>query len=106
MELGAAHWIYLAGMVLIIVVMAARKNVEMPAVAATFATAWAYTGSFVTGVQSIFNASLTAAAELFSIFLIIALVTALLGALRAMGSDRRMIEPFRVVIRNGHAAFW
>ncbi|GAA1780774.1 hypothetical protein [Actinomadura chokoriensis] len=104
--MGAAHWIYLSGIVVIIAVMIARKNVVIPAVAATFLTAWVFTGNFVTGLESIFNASLTAATELFSIFLIIALVTALLGSLRALGADRRMVEPFRVVMRSGHSAFW
>lgn len=104
--MGAAHWIYLSGIVLIIAVMIARKNVVIPALAATFLTAWVFTGSLVTGLESIFNASLTAASELFSIFLIIALVTALLGSLRALGADRRMVEPFRVVMRTGHSAFW
>ncbi len=104
--MGAAHWIYLSGIILIIAVMIARKNVVIPAVAATFLTAWVFTGNFVTGLESIFNASLTAATELFSIFLIIALVTALLGSLRSLGADRRMVEPFRVVMRSGHSAFW
>ncbi|WP_243775732.1 hypothetical protein [Actinomadura nitritigenes] len=86
--------------------MIARKNVVIPAIAATFLTAWTYTGSFVKGLESIFNASLTSASELFNIFLIIALVTALLGALRALGADRRMVEPFRLVMRSGHSAYW
>ncbi|MEU6998066.1 hypothetical protein [Nonomuraea sp. NPDC046570] len=106
MELGAAHWIYLAGIVVIIAVMITRRNIVIPAVAATFFTAWAFTGDIVKGMQSIFGASLTAAAELFNIFLIIALVTALLGALKALGADQRMIEPFRAVMRNGHTSFW
>ncbi|MFB4297119.1 hypothetical protein [Actinomadura sp. NTSP31] len=104
--MGAAHWVYLSGIVLIIAVMIARKNVVIPAIAATFLTAWTFTGSFVKGLESIFNASLTSASELFNIFLIIALVTALLGALRALGADRRMVEPFRLVMRSGHSAFW
>ncbi|GAA3725557.1 membrane protein [Spinactinospora alkalitolerans] len=90
----------------IIFVMSTKKNVVIPAVVATFLTAWAFTGSFAAGLQSIFKASLTAAAELFNIFLIIAFVTALLGALRALGADRRMIEPFRYVMNNGHTSFW
>ena len=67
----------------------------MPAVTATFLTAWAFSGSLVTGLASIFNASLVAAKELFNIFLIIALVTAMLGALREMGADKLMVTPFR-----------
>ncbi|WP_314175373.1 hypothetical protein [Streptomyces winkii] len=106
MELTAAHWIYLAGIVVIIGVMIARKNVVVPAVVATLVTAWVFTGSMVKGLTSVFSASLTAASELFSIFLIIALVTALLGALRAMGAERRMVKPFQALMRNGRIAFF
>jgi hypothetical protein len=106
MHLTAAHWIYLAGVVVIIGVMIARKNVVVPAVVATFLTAWVYTGSLVRGLSSIFNAGMTAASELFDIFLIIALITALLGALRAMGAERRMVRPFQGLMRNGRTAFF
>ena len=92
MDLTAGHWIYLLGMIVIIVVMIYRKNVVVPAVTATFVTAWVFTGSLADGLSSVFNASLVAATELFSIFLIIALITALLGALRAMGADQRMVH--------------
>jgi hypothetical protein len=105
MDLTAAHWLYLIGMAVIIAVMIFRKNVVVPAVAATFLTAWAYTGNLVTGLSSVFNASLVAAAELFSIFLIIALMTALLGALRSVGADKRMVRPFQTLMRNGTSSF-
>jgi magnesium-transporting ATPase (P-type) len=94
MDLSTAHWLYLLGMVVIIGVMIARKNVVVPAVAATFLTAWAYTHSFTTGLSSVFNASLVAASELFSIFLIIALVTALIER-RAHGDIERDPGPRR-----------
>ncbi|MEB8342492.1 hypothetical protein [Streptomyces endophyticus] len=105
MELTAAHWTYLAGVVVIIGVMIARRNIVVPAVLATFLTAWAYSGDLVKGLASIFTASLTAAGELFSIFLIIAIITALLGGLRAMGAEQRMVRPFRGLMRGGRAAF-
>jgi hypothetical protein len=54
----------------------------------------------------VFNASFTAARELFNIFLVIALMTALLNALRTLRSDIRMVEPFRAVMKNGHAAYF
>jgi hypothetical protein len=104
-QLSAAHWIYLAGIVVILITMAARKNIVVPAVTATLLTAWAFSGSVVTGLASIFNASLVAAKELFNIFLIIALVTAMLGALREMGADRMMVAPFRPVMRAGTSSF-
>ncbi|HEY5853726.1 MAG TPA: hypothetical protein VIW24_06640 [Aldersonia sp.] len=104
-QLTAAHWVYLGGIIVILITMAIRKNIVVPAVTATFLTAWAFAGSFVTGLSSIFNASLIAAKELFNIFLIIALVTAMLGALREMGADKLMITPFRRVMRTGTSSF-
>ncbi len=104
-HLSAAHWIYLAGIVVILVTMALRKNILVPSVVATLLTAWVFSGSIVTGLSSIFNASLVAAHELFNIFLIIALVTAMLGALREMGADRLMVTPFRRVMRAGTSSF-
>ncbi|MDY6995412.1 MAG: hypothetical protein SW019_02380 [Actinomycetota bacterium] len=104
-HLTTAHWVYLAGIVVILITMAMRKNIVVPAVAATMLTAWAFSGSIVTGLSSIFNASLVAAQELFNIFLIIALVTAMLGALREMGADRLMVTPFRHVMRAGTSSF-
>jgi hypothetical protein len=104
-HITAAHWIYLAGIVVILITMALRKNIVVPAVTGTLLTAWAFSGSIVTGLSSIFNASLVAAKELFNIFLIIALVTAMLGALRQMGADRLMVTPFRRVMRSGTSSF-
>lgn len=106
MHLTAAHWVYLAGVIVILATMVMRKNIVVPAVAATFATALVFSHNLVTGLSAIFNASLVAATNLFNIFLIIALVTAMLGALRALGADRRMVTPFRRVMRNGHISFW
>ncbi|MBO0849097.1 MAG: hypothetical protein J2P20_06535 [Pseudonocardia sp.] len=105
MGLTAAHWVYLVGVLLMIGITVARKNVVVPALLATTLTAWTMTGSAVTGIRAIFNASLTAAEELFNIFLIIALVTALLGALRAMRADKRMVAPFQWVMRGGWTAY-
>ncbi|WP_099021843.1 hypothetical protein [Mycolicibacterium palauense] len=104
-HLTAAHWVYLGGIVVILITMALRKNIVVPAVTATFLTAWVFSGSIITGLSSIFNASLVAAQELFNIFLIIALVTAMLGALRELGADRLMVTPFRRVMRAGTSSF-
>ena len=106
MHLTAAHWVYLAGVVVIIVTMVLRKNIVVPAAVATFITAVVFSHSIIRGLTAVFNASLVAAQNLFNIFLIIALVTAMLHALQAIGADRLMVAPFRKVMRNGHLAFW
>lgn len=105
-SLTAAHWVYLLGVVTILVTMLTRKNIVVPAVLFTFLTALVFTKSLSGGLAGIFNASLVSAQQLFNIFLIIALVTGMLGALRALGADTKMVAPFRRVMRNGHLAFW
>ncbi|WP_133578653.1 hypothetical protein [Aureibacillus halotolerans] len=106
MELTASHWMYLVGTLVIIMTMLFRQNVVVPAIIMTFFVGWTYLGSFFEGLQTVFYASLVAAGELFNIFLIIAIMTALLNALQKMGSDELMIVPFQRVMKNGHLSFW
>ncbi|KMJ57398.1 membrane protein [Bacillus sp. LL01] len=106
MELTAAHWMYLVGTLIIIFTMLFRHNVVVPAILVTFLVGWIFRGSFTFGLQTIFNASLVAAGELFNIFLIIAIMTALLHSLKSLGTDEQMITPFQRVMKNGHISFW
>ncbi|MGY1642265.1 hypothetical protein ACI782_14240 [Geodermatophilus sp. SYSU D00703] len=89
----------------LIVVMLLRKNVIVPAVIATFVTTWLYTGDFLNGLGSVFSASMVATTELLNIFLVLTVVTALLGALRAIGADRRMIAPLARLMKNGPISY-
>ncbi|BAB05880.1 hypothetical protein P4637_20280 [Halalkalibacterium halodurans] len=106
MDLTVAHWLYLAGTCIIILTMLFRQNVVVPALLMTFLIGWTYSGSFMQGLQTTFNGSLTAAGALFNIFLIIAIMTALLDALKSIGSDKQMIIPFQKVMINGHVSFF
>lgn len=100
-----AHWVYIAGVVVLIAVMAMRRNVIVPAVIATALTAWAYTGSFFKGLAAPFNGLIVATTELLNIFLVLAVIGALTGAMRAMDIDARMLRPLVRFMRNGHLAF-
>lgn len=102
----AAHWAYLAGVVAIVATMILRTNVVVPSIIGTFVVALAWSHSPINAFASIFNASFVAAKELFNIFLVIALITSLLNALKTLGSDVRMVKPFRAVMTNGHTAFF
>lgn len=103
--LTGAHWMYLVGVVAIIITMALRANVVVPAIVGTFLVSLAFSGSIIGALESVFYGSLTAAKELFNIFLVIALMTALLNALKSLRADIRMVEPFRKVMVNGHVAY-
>jgi hypothetical protein len=102
----AAHWIYLAGVLAVVLTMVLRANVVVPSIIATFAVALVWTHSPVSALGSIFNASFVAAKELFNIFLVIALITSLLNALKSLRSDVLMVQPFRMVMTNGHVAYF
>lgn len=104
--LTSAHWVYLCGVVAIIVTLVFRANVVAPAILATFATVYAYSGHLPNAIEAVFFAPLTAARELFNIFLVISLMTALLNALKRINADVRMIQPFRAVMINGHVGFF
>ena len=102
----AAHWVYLGGVIAVVITMILRANVVIPSIVATFLVTLAWTHNPMNALGSIFNASFTAAKELFNIFLVIALITALLNALKALHSDVLMVKPFRVMMTNGHVAFF
>ena len=104
-QIGAVHYIYLAGVLAIVLSMILRANVVVPAILATFAVAATFSGSLIGATISVFNGSLVAAKELFNIFLVIALMTSLLNALKALGADQKMVRPFRRIMTNGHVAF-
>jgi hypothetical protein len=104
-SLTAVHAVYLVGVFAVVIAMALRANVVVPAMLASFAVALTYTGSLVSSITAVFNASLVAAKELFAIFLVIALMTSLLNALRKLGADQLMVRPFRRVITTGPVAY-
>jgi hypothetical protein len=106
MELTISHWIYGLFTLLIIGTMIFRKGVVLPTLLGTFIVAWVYNGNLVAGFKAIFNANLIAAQELFSIFLIITFMLALLHSLRDLGADKRMIQPIQKMMINGHISFF
>lgn len=103
--MGAAHIVFLLGLASLIVAMALRKNVMIPAVLATFATALAYSGSVPDAIMSVFRATITSGTALFEIFIVIAAVTSMLAAMRAIGSDDLMVRPVGRWMVNGRVAY-
>ncbi|KON88748.1 membrane protein [Sporosarcina globispora] len=105
MELTFAHWVYAIVTVSVITTMLFRRGVVLPVIIGTFFVAVIYKGSLIAGFQAVFNANLLAAKELFSIFLIISLMIALLNSLKDLGADKRLIGPIEKVMINGHVSY-
>jgi hypothetical protein len=104
--LTAPHWIYLVVVVLVIVGMAMRRGVIPLCILGTFLLGWVYTHSFVKGIQTLYNASVTSASVLLEIIVIIALMIALLRLLEKIGADQLLLRPFRDRLRSPGMAFW
>ncbi|WP_248926948.1 hypothetical protein [Paenibacillus hamazuiensis] len=101
-----SHYMYAFVTLIVIVTMLFRRGVIIPTLAGTFLIGWIYKGDVISGFKAVYNANLTAAKELFTIFLIITFMVALLASLRDIGADRRMILPIQKWIVNGHIAFF
>ncbi|EQB36611.1 MULTISPECIES: membrane protein [Virgibacillus] len=106
MELSISHILYGLFTLAIIITMILRKGIVLPTLLGTFIIAWVYKGSIIDGFTAIFKANLVAAQELFSIFLIITFMLALLHSLRDLGADKRMIQPIQKMMINGHVSFF
>lgn len=105
-ELTLSHWLYASFTIIIILTMVFRRGVVLPSLLGIFVIAWVFNGSIVEGFTSIFNANLVAATELFSIFLIITFMIALLHSLRDLGADQKMVLPIQKLMVNGHVSFF
>ena len=60
-SMGWAHWVYLLGVVVIVITMILRANVVVPSIVGTFLVALAWSGSPLSALGSIFTASFVAA---------------------------------------------
>jgi len=101
-----SHVMYALVTVTVILVMLFRRGVVIPTLIGTFLIGWMFKGDVISGFKAVYNANLTAARELFTIFLIITFMVALLASLRDIGADKRMIQPIQRFIVNGHVAFF
>lgn len=95
-----AHWIYALGTLAVVVTMLLRKNVIIPCIVSAFLIGLLFTGSIVGAVTVLFNAQMAALVELGNIFLIIALMVAMLKALTVTGADQLLVAPMKKLMVN------
>jgi hypothetical protein len=100
------HWIYVIVMLIVIFAMLMKRDVVLPCIVGIFALGTSFHGSVMAGIQTVFNALLTAGVELFDIMLVIALMVAMLKSIQTMGADVLMVSPLRPLMRNPKVAYW
>jgi hypothetical protein len=105
-ELTAAHWIYLLGIIVVLVTMALRRETPLVCTVAAFALAWVITGNLIRAVQSVFNAIQVAFSELLGVVLIISIIVSLARMLEETGIADTMFSPVRKRLKSPSIAFW
>lgn len=101
------HWIYLVVTFTVIFFMVRKKDVIVPCIVGTFMIGLVHSGGdLVFGLQGIFRSMTVVGQNLFEIILIIAIMTAMLKALEALGADQMMILPVAKFIKSPSMAFW
>ena len=105
-ELTTAHWVYLLGVLTVLVTMTLKLETPLVCIVAAFVLALVTTGSLIGAVQAVFNAVQVAFAELLSIVLIISIIVAMAKMLEETGIADRIFHPFRAMLKGPQIAFW
>lgn len=105
-SISALHVVYLIGIIVVLAVMAMKKDTIILCIGFIFLIGFIQLGSFVGGVQSIYNALLFAGKKFMDIILTISLITALAKCLRDLGSDRLIMRPGERAMKTPTSAFW
>ncbi|MBU0971964.1 MAG: hypothetical protein KKC20_15015, partial [Proteobacteria bacterium] len=105
-ELTMSHWVYLLGIVAVLVTMALRKETPLICIVAAFILALVTKGELISAVQAVYTAIQVAFSELLGIVLIISIIVAMAKMLEETGIADKMFSPFRAVIKGPATAFW
>jgi Na+/H+ antiporter NhaC len=105
-ELTAAHWVYLLGIVVVLVTMAFRRETPLVCIVAAFILSLFVTRSLLGAVQAVFNAVQVAFSELLGIVVIISLIVSMAKMLEETGIAEVMFRPVRRMMKSPGAAFW
>lgn len=104
--LTSLHYLYLAGVIVILMVMVLRKDTPGVCILFLFLLGAAGTHSIAGGIQTVFSAMLLAAREFMEVIATIALVTALSRCLSDLGSDYLLMRPMSRVMNRPDLTWW
>lgn len=100
------HFLYLAGVMVILSVMALRKDTPAVCIGFLFLLGAAGLGNISGGIQVVFSSMLYAAKEFMEVIATIALVTALSKCLSDLGSDYLLMHPMSRIMKSPSLTWW
>ncbi|WP_227762330.1 hypothetical protein [Zhaonella formicivorans] len=105
-QLTTIHWVYIALVVIVLGVMAARRDTLLPCIVGLFIIGYMAKGTLPGALQVMYNALVSAGSEFLGIITIISLVVALSKYLSEAGSDYLIMRPAAKLMVNANVAFW
>lgn len=105
-QLTALHYVYYLFVLTIIITMGFKKDTLLPCIIGILVIGAMYTGSFIKGVQVVYNALIASGNEFWGIIVVISLVIAMSRALRDIGADEVMIRPIKKIMKSPTIAFF
>lgn len=104
--LGALHFVYLAMVILIVVLLLFKKEIVLPCIIGIFVIGLVYSRNVIKAIQILYNSVVSAGTEFLGIIVVIALVVAMSKALTSIGADELMMRPVKKIIRTKKVAFF
>lgn len=104
-NLGLVHYVYIAFIALIIIVMFLKKDVILPCILGILVIGFIYSGNIISSVQIIYRSVVVSSREFIEIVIIIALVNSMSKALNSVGADEVMIRPISKLMISPKIAF-
>lgn len=104
--LTTAHWLFLFWVLVVIVVMALRKDPLIPCILGLLTVGWLVKKSVVGAFTTVFNALIVAGNEFWGIIVVISLIVALSKLLSDTGADYLVMSPAAKLMVNPDVAFW
>ncbi|KWX71841.1 hypothetical protein [Paenibacillus jilunlii] len=105
-QLTAIHWVYMAFIVFIMVLMIRRRDTTMICVAGIFALGLLAAETLSGSVSGIFNSFVYATKELLGTIMIISIIVAMSRILMITGINETMVAPLTRFIRTPAMAYW
>ena len=105
-ELSSLHWVYLAFILGIVIVMVMRRDTTLICVTGIVVLGLIATGSLPQAVSIVFTSFVYAISELLGTILIISVIIAMSKVLSASGISDAMIAPAAGLIKTPTMAYW
>lgn len=106
MVLTSMHYFYIVMVVVILAILLMKRDIVIPCIIGIFAMGFIFSGSFITAIQTIYNAMIFAGNEFWGIIVIISLVVAMSKGLQEIGADALFMSPIKKIMINPTFAFF